>query len=116
MKRETLANLKKFISNNVTPPEKGFVSRFWPKEIKLAKELFSIFPDDAFWGSVTIGYKVNSLAWFKTKKGHLELETKYKEFHFVPVKTQEVLPISDRKFGESTHNIRSPRTLRDFLK
>lgn len=116
MNKNNLGFLKSFISKNVEPPEKGFVSKFWPREMKIAKELFQKFPDRDFWEKIEIGYKVKSLAWFKMKKGEDFLTLKYKEFHFKPENKQaETLKISDEKFGETIYNSRPPQFAKDFL-
>ncbi len=114
--KKNLNFLKSFIKNNVNPPEKGFATRFWPREMKIAKELLAKFPDEAFWTNFSIGFTVNSLAYFKMKDGEALLTRKYSEFHFKPEnKTDNILPLSDRKFGETLHNGKAPKTLSDFL-
>lgn len=116
MDRETSKALKSFISRNVQPPQKGFVTKFWPKEIKLAKELFVKFPDVGFWQKIKLDKPVYSLSWFKTKDGEKVLNTKYMQFTFKPQSApKDVLEISSGKFGESTHNKREKKFISDFL-
>jgi hypothetical protein len=116
MSKENLKFLKSFILKNVKPPEKGFVTKFWPREMKIAKDLYYDYPNDDFWKNVNIGFKVNSLAWFKMKNGDDLLKTKYKEFNFKPeIKENDILQLSDRKFGETLHNNKGNKFLKDFL-
>ena len=115
-KKKSLKCLKSFIINNVTSPQQGFVTRFWPREMKIAKELFEKYPDEEFWLKMTVGFKINSLAWFKMQKGVDLLDLKYKEFNYKPqINNSDVLEISDRKFGETTHNSTSKKYVKDFL-
>jgi hypothetical protein len=117
MDKITLGCLKRFISQNVKPPEQGFVTRFWPREMKVAKELFEKYPNLDFWKRMEIGFKVHSLAWFKMKQGADRLEQKYREFNFKPQNTKDnVLELSDGKIGESLHNQKGKQFLMDFLK
>jgi hypothetical protein len=117
MNRETLRCLKGMILRVVEPPKAGFVTRFWPREIKLAKELYQKTPDDLFWSKIQFGFKLNSLAWLKTDAGSKALQLKHKEFYYKPPERPESPQdqLSDRKFGETLHN-QKPRTfVRDFL-
>lgn len=116
MPAKNMKFLKTFIIKNVTPPAKGFVSKFWPKEMKIAKELYSLFPDEKFWSDINLGFKVDSLSWFKTDKYSLILKNKYKEYKFVPTKkNNQQLKLEDRKFGDRPDNNKSPKFLKDFL-
>lgn len=114
-KTSPLSYLKSFISKNVNPPEKGFVTRFWPREMKIAKELAAKYPDMDFWRNFSMPFKVNSLAWFKTKRGEEMLDKRYKEFHFKPQKKTSEFEVSDEKVGESTYNGPRKKVLSDFL-
>ena len=123
--KQNLNFLRHFISNNVNPPEKGFVSKFWPREMKIAKSLLIDFPDQEFWANFKIEFpagkdgkpkKMNSLAYLKMKDGDALLRRKYAEYHFKPVvKTDSVLEISDGKFGETLYNHKPQKFVRDFL-
>lgn len=118
--------LKGFILRNVKPPEMGAVSKFWPREMKLAKELFAKYPDQKFFESILIDFgkgkdgkpiQVNSLAYFKMKAGDDLFKRKLAEFNFVPQNTKtDTLEISDGKFGETLYNSKPQKFLNDFLK
>lgn len=116
-KPETILR-RQMIGRLVEPPSQGERSKFWPREMKLAKQLLSKFPDEKFWSGATFPVKFKSLAGLFTKFGHEQLERQYQRFHFVlPEATQQV-PLSDGKFGESADNaiLHKPRCLADFLK
>lgn len=116
MAAKKLNFLKSFIIKNVDPPEKGFVTKFWPKEMKIAKDLYLLFPDEKFWMNINLGFKVKSLSWFKTEKYASLLENKYKEYKFIPKQNNvNELNIEDRKFGDTIHNNKRPKFLKDFL-
>lgn len=115
MKKSSFGFLKHFITLNVVPPEKGDISKFWPREMKIAKELYQKFPDIEFWGRFSVGFKVKSLAYFKMKDGEARLTRKYAEFHFNPENKENLLELSDGKFGETIHNSKAPKTVKDFL-
>jgi len=116
MTKNQIQLIKSFILRNVSPPEKGFVSRFWPKEMKLGKELFLKFPSEDFWAKILFEKKVGSLSWFKTKDGEFIFKKKYSEFFYKPPSTTEsAFEISDGKFGETTHNNKEKKFMKDFL-
>lgn len=107
--------LRHFISRVVKPPEQGEITRFWPREVKLAKELYKQYPDNAFWSKIEFGFKPNSLAFFKMTKGIQALALKYKEFHYTPPeRTAPTLQLEDGKVGETRYNPQ-PRFMKDFL-
>jgi hypothetical protein len=116
VEKESTKLRKVIISRLVTPPQAGVKAMFWPREMKISKELVAKYNDPDFWSRVDFGFKVNSLAWFKTADGIKRLEAKIKEFKFVPKEKEEEIPLFEEKFGETSHNIDKPKTLRDFLR
>lgn len=114
MGRKNLNFLKSAISRIVKPPDQGFRTKFWPREMKIAKILFEKYPDEEFWSNFNLDFKLNSLAWFNTKDGILTLENKYKQFHYKPPEKKEALQISEEKFGED-RAVSKPRFAKDFL-
>jgi len=69
--------------------KKDFVKKFvkndsniiWPKEMKMVKMLFKIFPNEGFWEGLKLNFKLNSLCWFLSDDGRKFLNTEYKKFH-----------------------------------
>jgi hypothetical protein len=68
--------------------KKSFVKKFlkdstnilWPKEMKMVKTLFKIFPNENFWDSLNLNFKLNSLCWFLSDDGRKFLNKEYKKF------------------------------------
>lgn len=54
----------------------------WPKEMKLVNRLLAIFPNDVFWNSLQLKFKLNSTCWFLSDEGRKFLNTEYKKFNF----------------------------------
>jgi hypothetical protein len=69
--------------------KKSFVQKFvkdtkniiWPKEMKMVKMLFKIFPNEDFWNSLELNFKLNSLCWFLSDDGRKFLNKEYKKFN-----------------------------------
>lgn len=108
--------LKKDIINRLLkPPQQGDKSRFWPREMKLVKQLLQEFPDEEFWVKATFPDKYNSLSWFLSSFGRAMVKRKISEFHFVPTVREEV-KVSVDKFGESIEYDKRPRFLFEHLR
>lgn len=80
----------------------------WPREMKVAKELFNIYPDLEFWNNLRLNFKLNSLVWFKTFDGK-----KYLSNEKTMTKSNKV-EILDEKIGKDEEVKKLP-TLKDFL-
>ena len=46
----------------------------WSREVKNLNHLIKRYPDEGFWSTINVGYKMHSLAFFKTERGADELE------------------------------------------
>jgi len=53
----------------------------WPKEMKMAKILFKIFPNEDFWNTLQLNFKLNSLCWLLSDEGRKFLNKEYKKFN-----------------------------------
>lgn len=69
--------------------KKDFVKKFtkdpknisWPKEMSIVKKLWKIFPEENFWNSLNLNFKLNSLCWFLSDDGRKFLNQEYKKFN-----------------------------------
>jgi hypothetical protein len=113
--RRSTSIRKALITRLVLPPKEGEKSRFWPREMKIAKELMEKYPMEAFWEKFEIPYRVNSLAFFKMEKGSNLLKDKMLEFSFKPKQIQKSETLFDLKFGESLSISLKPQSLSQFL-
>lgn len=52
----------------------------WPQEIRVCKKLLQFNSDLEFWKKITLGFKLNSTAWFLTAEGKKFLEKSREEF------------------------------------
>lgn len=74
---------------NMSLNKKDFVKKFlkdsnnivWPREMKMVKSLFKIFPNQQFWDSLNLTFKLNSLCWFLSDDGRKFLNKEYKKFN-----------------------------------
>lgn len=83
----------------------------WSKEQSVAKYLFDKYPLD-FLDKVRPCFKMNSILWFKSKKGLDYLDRKLREFQYNPPKETKILD-TGKKVGEDKKITR--KTLRQFL-
>ena len=86
-----------------------------PVEKFNAKKLIEKCPNEQFWDSLELGFKLNSLARFSSEKGVEFLRKKYSAFKFEIPKV-EIHNMSTEKVGEDVEVITKPLTLKDFLK
>jgi hypothetical protein len=90
--------------------------KFWAREVKILKSLYSFYPNNQFWESVNLSFKLNSLAWFRTPDGQKNIREQF--FIFKKQNTikedQIILPT---KIGEDLIKDPSNRqtSLIDFL-
>ena len=89
----------------------------WPKEMKMINTLFKIAPDDDFWRSLDLGFKLNSLCWFLSDDGRKFLNKEYKKFKFEPTKPEsyELENNSIEFLGKIGETVGAPMTVREFL-
>ena len=89
----------------------------WPKEMKMVNTLFKIAPNDDFWRSLDLGFKLNSLCWFLSDDGRKFLNKEMKRFNFEPAKP-EIFIIENNNIvtsGKIGETVGAPLTVREFL-
>jgi len=106
--------------------KKDFIKKFvkdssllvWPREMKMVNSLFKIFPNDNFWASLELKFKLNSLCWFLSDEGRKFLNLEYKKFNFEPEKPKTFdLTNNNIAFeGKIGETVQAPMTVREFLK
>jgi hypothetical protein len=105
--------------------KKEFVFKFvkdtssisWPREMKIVKTLFSIFPDQAFWEGLTLNFKLNSLCWLLSDDGRKLLNTEYKRFNFKPPEKKIFLVEGLDSLPKTMYSPQENRkTIKNFLK
>lgn len=97
----------------------------WPKEIKISKTLLSKYPDIGFWAWIELinnhgyKYKLNSLAYFLTKKGKVLLYNKrvfYEGLKSFRLKRKK-FKLYDKKTGKNQpRKINKKLKLFDFIR
>jgi hypothetical protein len=75
--QSTSLNKKEFIKRFV----KDSSNILWPREMKMVKSLLKIFPNEDFWNSLKLNFKLNSLCWFLSDDGRKFLNKEYKKFN-----------------------------------
>tara|TARA_Y100001938_G_scaffold131492_1_gene188640 strand:- start:1400 stop:1732 length:333 start_codon:yes stop_codon:yes gene_type:complete len=96
----------------------------WPKEIKIAKTLFSKYPNFMFWKWLELinkhgyKYKVNSLAYFLTEKGKVLVHNKYvfyRNFKNTGIYNPKKINLEDKKIGKDK-KVNKKFKLFDFIR
>ena len=105
--------------------KKSFVKRFvkessniiWPRELKMVNLLFKIFPNEDFWNSLELNFKLNSICWFLSDDGRKLLNQEYKKFNLnLPeVKKFEVENNNIALENKSSYDLDKALNLREFL-
>jgi hypothetical protein len=105
--------------------KKDFVKKFlknhsniiWPKEMKMVKMLFEIFPNENFWNNLEINFKLNSLCWFLSDDGRNFLNKEYKKFNLeLPEVKKFDLDKNTIDFkNKSSYDLHKSLNLREFL-
>jgi hypothetical protein len=111
--QSTSINKREFVLKFV----KDSMAIVWPKEMKMVNTLFKIAPNDDFWRSLDLGFKLNSLCWFLSDDGRKLLNKEYKRFNFEPQKPETFNLennniVTSGKIGET---VGAPLTVREFL-
>jgi hypothetical protein len=127
VKKEVSSKLrKKSVSNaqNTNLNKRDFVKSLlkqdaniiWPREMKIVKTLFTIFPDEVFWNSLNLGFKLNSLCWLLSDDGRKLLNTEYKKFKLsLPEQKNYKIKENNIAFETKTEYDEKPLNLREFL-
>lgn len=108
------AHLEKMIIERCLKYERQFDANNVGMEMMLARRLLQEFPEETFWSTFDLGFKLNSLAFLNSDRGRDMLKRKYGQFKFeIPQPVQH--NIGTEKVGEDII-ITKPRTLKDFMK
>jgi len=89
----------------------------WPKEMKMAQILFKIFPDDNFWETLKLKFKLNSLCWLLSDDGRKFLNSEYKKFK-VELPEIKKFQIENNNIAfevKKSYDLDKPLNLRSFL-
>jgi hypothetical protein len=105
--------------------KKEFVKKFlkedsniiWPKEMKMVKMLFKIFPNESFWESLKLNFKLNSLCWFLSDDGRKFLNTEYKKFNLTlpEIKKFQIENNNIAFENKTAYDLDKSLNLREFL-
>jgi len=111
--KSTNLNKKEFIKGLI----KEGSTIIWPKEMKMAKTLLQIFPNEDFWSRLKLNFKLNSLCWLLSDDGRKFLNTEYKKFNLdLPeAKTFEVDNNNIAFENKSSYDLDKALNLREFL-
>jgi hypothetical protein len=105
--------------------KKDFVKKFlkdskniiWPKEMKMVKSLFKIFPNEKFWEGLELTFKLNSLCWFFSDDGRKFLNKEYKKFKLELPETKK-FEIENNNIAlenKNSYSLEESLNLRKFL-
>lgn len=106
-------NKKQFVKNLL----KDTSNIVWPKEMKMVNLLLKIFPDDLFWNSLTLNFKLNSLCWLLSDDGRKFLNSEYKKFKLeLPEAKKFEIENNNIAFEiKNDYDLDKPLNLREFL-
>lgn len=112
-------------AQNTNINKKEFIKRLlkegsniiWPKEMKMANLLIKIFPNQDFWESLELNFKLNSLCWLLSDDGRKFLNKEYKKFNLnLPeIKKFEVENNNIAFENKKTYDLDKALNLREFL-
>ncbi len=109
------AALEKFLIERHLKYERQFDPKNIGMEMMTARRLISEYPEEDFWKSFDLGFKLNSLSFLQSDKGQAFLNKKYGEFKFeIPVAPTH--NIGTEKVGEDIVVVSKPKSLHDFMK
>lgn len=95
---------------------KDNVNIIWPREMKIVKSLLTIFPDEFFWDSLDLGFKLNSLCWLLSDDGRKLLNKEYKKFKLeLPEQKNYQIKENNIAFESKIEYNEKPLNLREFL-
>jgi len=110
---------------NFSLNKKDFVKKFlkdtnsiiWPKEMKMVKSLFKIFPNEDFWKGLNLNFKLNSLCWFLSDDGRKFLNQEYKKFNLnLPEAKKFEIENNNIAFeSKKSYDLDKALNLREFL-
>jgi hypothetical protein len=110
---------------NININKKEFIKRLlkdemnivWPKEMKMANLLFKIFPNQNFWNSLQLNFKLNSLCWLLSDDGRKFLNKEYKKFNLnLPEAKKFNIENNNIAFeNNSSYDLDKALNLREFL-
>ena len=109
------SNFKHFLSQQLiekfVKPERLKEKTAWGREIKILKKLLNQYPNTEFWCKLDLGYDLNSLAFFLSKRGQDILKVKWGNFLLENPAEEEY------NFDTKSENIvtEKPKTLSQFL-
>jgi len=111
--KSTNLNKKEFIKGLI----KEGSTIIWPKEMKMAKTLLQIFPNEDFWSSLKLNFKLNSLCWLLSDDGRKFLNTEYKKFNLNLPETK-IFEVDNNNVAfenKSSYDLDKALNLREFL-
>ena len=97
--------IKSFVKN----PE----SINWGNEIKTFNQILIKYPEKSFWLQLNIGFKLNSICWFKSKDGKKFLNKEYNSFKLFNSNKEEYK--LDDKTLIKIESIKKPKNLIELL-
>jgi hypothetical protein len=111
--------------NSSNLDKKNFIKKFlkntdniiWPKEMKMVKSLYKIFPNKEFWDGLRLNFKLNSLCWFLSDDGRKFLNKEYKKFKLELPETKKFkIENNNIAFESKTgYDLDKALNLREFL-
>lgn len=105
-------NKKQIVLNLITPP-KTIKGPFWSREYKILNSLMEEFPSEDFWQKVNFNQGWDSMVIFQSEYGKSLLEKKYKEFHYIIPKIEQIK--LSKKSGEDKIVSIKPKTIRGLF-
>lgn len=106
---------KKYLVEKYLKPEK--IKGNLTKETYLAGEVLKKYPNVNFWRHFDLGFKLNSLAFFKTSDGEMLVSDAFSQFSFDLKPQTSYIPLQEKDFSVTLPEIQSkPKNIRDFLK
>jgi hypothetical protein len=104
--------------------KQAFITKFvqketlsWPREMKIANQLWAQYPNPEFWIIFELPFKLNSLAWL-IGDGKTELQRQWNFFKLDKARKMAMIDTSKYSLSESamqSAQILKPRTMKDWM-
>lgn len=92
------------------------VPYFWAREVKIVKSLLENFPEQEFWQTLGLDFKLNSMAFWKTVDGEKILSLKYKLYKMDSSPKIQEIKLSAEKIGEDIEIKKNKnKSVKDFF-
>lgn len=75
-------NLALFLFKSLLKEDRKLQPNEWGQEIKVLGSIYLQYPNEDFWKTLNLGFKLNTFIFFKSDEGKNEIEKKWRQYLF----------------------------------